>query len=905
MPSLNDWRPYSYEVPTTFLDVQIFDDHVMIDSIMDFERKLEANEESLLLNGSGLDDEGFGLELISAKVNGVELDNNEFHCDDTGLTIHSVPSTCEVRVRQKIAIPDRAVDGMYYSGQTLITQCEDESFRKIAFYPDRPDVLSKWRVRIEAPKERYPVLLSNGDEIAHEDVSDSRHVAIFEDPFAKPCYLFALAAGKLASLHSTFTTTGEREVQLSIYADEKSIRYCTWAMVCLKDAMRWDERAYNRVYDLDRFAIVAVEKFVFGAMENKSLNVFNNLVLLAHPAIATDDTYERIQAVVGHEYFHNYSGNRVTVRDWFQLSLKEGFTVLRDQSFSRYMNGFDASRIRSAELLRREQFPEAQCGLAHPVRPTEMRVPANYYTRTIYEGGAEIAYMLSNRLGSARWRQATDHYFDKHDGEAVTIDDFVDAIAENTEQDLSKFKLWYATVGTPVLDIEESRDAGDICLRIKQSIPSNGEAAQTVLEIPLGIGVVDNEGENYLSLTETTPSKEEVEIDTDVEFNAPKPDNTLVFKLNRSESEIRFKNVPSKAYVSVLRDFSAPVEVRYFKASDGDVDIERIKQLSLNDSNRFSRYDATQQLFMGAILNYDTYFDSLADAVERRLNWLLEESTTSRERGVIACELALPYEGRVLDLNNGTTVESITVGMARVERQLAIDLADKWRKVSEKHITFQPYEYNEIQCANRRLRALAFRYLLAQTSEDQLAAFADDMASYQRDAKNLTDRMAYFKLLLRVEGQDELKESAAVEFYEKFKNESLVVEKWIAALVGAPSLDAQARIAKLDEIGLLKNATPNRWRSVFHTFSENWENFHLSDGSGYRYYTDRLIADAPKHGSVVRRAIQPLAYWHRYDEKRSILLRACLERLDEELPRNDVPSLDMVRRGLQILDYAH
>ncbi|MCY3858369.1 MAG: aminopeptidase N [Gammaproteobacteria bacterium] len=900
MPSLDDWKPYDYELPNTHLDIQIQDDHLIIESKLDVQRKTGSTEKSIFLHGGDVEQDGYGLTLQEVQVDGVALSNNEFQCDGTGLTIHDVPDACVLRIRQELRIPDHAVDGLYRSGDTLITQCEDESFRKIAFYPDRPDVLSKWTVRIEADRDRFPVLLSNGDEVDSEEISESRHAKTFNDPWAKPCYLFALAAGNLSSLHSEFRTRDGKTVDLTIYSDPKSIRYCTWAMTCLKDAMRWDELAYDRVYDLDRFGIVAVERFVFGAMENKSLNVFNNLVLLADPDIATDETYERIQSVVGHEYFHNYSGNRVTVRDWFQLSLKEGFTVLRDQTFSRFMNGFDVNRILDAAMLRREQFPEAQCGLGHPVRPVEMEVPANYYTRTIYEGGAEVGYMLSNMLGAGEWREATNHYFEKHDGAAVTIDDFVAAIAETSDRDLSQFKHWYSTTGTPVLDIRESRDGETVLLTIKQSISSVvSNSEETVLEIPLGVGLVSVEGMDLLGAAGEKDDEVNIQITTDLEYSNPQFDGTLVFLLKSAEATIQFDNVPDGTQVSVLRDFSAPVEVRYVNASDGQADINRLTQLALRDTNRFSRYDASEQVFAGAIMERGTYYDALASLVEMRLDRVQDGSQDAESRRIIAIELSGPSEGRVLDLNIGTPVETIIDGKNLLFKELGSEFVDKWREVADANVVTEPYEPSSGQIATRQLRAVAYRYLLAQTADEDRPNFANELATLTRDADNLTDRLAYFRLLLRIEGQDVLKDDVSTEIYDRFKDESLVLERWITALVGAPTLNAIDRIATLEDMGLLESPTPNRWRAVFHTFSENWENFHLSDGSGYQFYTDRLIKDAAEHGSVVRRGIQQFAYLNRHDEHRREHMRACLERLRKELPTNGVAALDMVNRSLR------
>ena len=905
MPSLDDWKPYGYGIESTFLDVHIHDDHINIRSELDVRRNSDSDEKSIFLDGSPVDKDGFGLTLDEIRVDGVLLENNEYQCNETGLSIHDIPDSCQLEIRQTLRIPDNAVDGLYRSGETLVTQCEDESFRKIAFYPDRPDVQSSWKVRIEADKEQYPVLLSNGNEIESSEASDARHFKVFEDPYRKPSYLFALVAGKLSSISSTFQTRDNVNVDLTIYSDPKSIRYCHWAMTCLKDAMKWDEAAYDRIYDLERFSIVAVERFVFGAMENKSLNVFNNLVLLAHPDIATDATYERIQSVVGHEYFHNYSGNRVTVRDWFQLSLKEGFTVLRDQMFSRSMIGFNVCRIQDAKLLRNDQFPEAQSGLAHPVRPVDMEVPANYYTRTIYEGGAEVAYMLSNMLGVEDWRKASNHYFETHDGKGVTIEDFVDAIAESSGRNLSQFKRWYATPGTPLVDIEETRDNSTRRLIIKQSTQSMVESGNpSNLEIPLGIGVVAANGSELLGDAPEGVGTDTVQIETDVQHTNPNQDGTHVFRLTESESSIAFNNVPADAEISVLRDFSAPVEVRYSVDSGRDAAVSRLRHLAKHDANRFSRYDALEQLFVDAIVDPTANYDALAGLVEHRLTALHDGSENAENRRIIATELKGPSNGRVLDLNRGIPVEDLLGNRKRLQKDLGRQFAERWRSVCQNFEVNEPYEPNQGQIASRQLRAVAYEYLLAQASEEDITSFADELVALLQSADNLTDRLNYFGLVLKLEGSEELQESVSTELYERFKDESLIVEKWIAARVGAPTLNAIERIAALEEMGLLEGATPNRWRAVFLTYADNWENFHLSDGSGYRYYADRLIQDAEEHGSVVRRGIQHFAYLNRYDVARRDLMKACLERLKEELPKSDIAALDLVNRSLAAVPHA-
>lgn len=891
MPSIHDWRPYSYELPETELNIDVHDEHILVDSKIDVQRKSELEAEPLFLNGSNL-------ELIEISVDGTKIGNNEYLVDEKGLTVFNLPDRCLIEIKQKFVIPDEAVDGLYYSGDTLVTQCEDEAFRKIAFFADRPDVLSKFKVRVEADRVKFPTLLSNGDVVAEEDLEESRHAKTYLDPFPKPSYLFAMSAGNLASMHSTFTTKEDVEVDLTIYSDPKSIRNCAWAMECLKLAMAWDEQQYNRVYDLERFSIVAVEKFVFGAMENKSLNVFNNSVLLASPDVATDETYERIRSVVGHEYFHNYSGNRVTVRDWFQLSLKEGLTVLRDQSFTRYVSDFNVHRILDADFLRREQFPEAQSGLSHPVQPEEMEVPANYYTRTIYEGGAEIAYMLSNLLGRDDWISATDRYFSEFDGQAVTINDFVDVIAAASNRDLSAYKLWYSTSGTPQVTINESREDGTIKLSIESHVPPTADQAEKPeLLIPMGIGVVSEEQGNLL----TNPTHN-IEIETEAErTQTANLTGTEVIACQSPSTEVRLLNVPEDAQVSVLRDFSAPVEVTYQQQDDDSSGVNRLVQLALHDRNAFSRWDAVQQLLVKAVLGqYDT--DTVLNEVfTNRLEYLLEAHPSfASQLRCIALEITLPYEGRILDLHKGTLVEDIVTGLDRIETQLAETHAESLRKIATKFEVKGPYEPTSTQITARVIRSLCYRYLLRSEGKSNPQGFAEELAEQFRKADNLSDRLTFFKLLLEVADVDDLKGQITEEFYDRYKDNALIVERWISAQVRAPIPGVIDRIESIRSRGLLERATPNRWRSVYGAYTENWQDFHRRDGTGYDFYTDRLVADAEEHASVVRRGIQPLAYWHRHDPERSAKMRACLERLGDELPQRQIAALDMVKRGLRV-----
>ena len=900
MPSISDWQPYTHDINKTTLDFNIHDDYFEVDSVLEVERKDASVDQPLFLNGKKI-------ELLKVSVNDSEIGNNEYTIDEEGLTIHSVPDKATIQISQRVEIDPNAVDGLYRSEETLVTQCEDEAFRKIAFFPDRPDVLSQFEVRIEADKATYPVLLSNGNEVENIDLDAGRHAITYVDEFPKPCYLFALVAGKLVSIHSTYQTRDSRSVALAIYSDSKSIKHCVFAMNALKRAMRWDERTYDRVYDLDRFSIVAVNKFLFGAMENKSLNIFNTQAIHADPDVATDENYERIEGIVAHEYFHNYSGNRVTVRDWFQLSLKEGFTVFRDQSYTRDQIDPELGRIIDANHLRNEQYPEAQSGLAHPVQPAEMTVPANYYTRTIYEGGAELIYMLSNMVGLDSWFSAANHYFDKFDNQAVTIDDFIDAIAEHTGKDLNQFKLWYSTSGTPQVKIEERRDKNDLVLSLSQYIPPTADQPEKpTLAIPLAIGALDkskaivedgntNFGRQLLDGYE--------DIETSLEYHDPQSNGTLIFILNEESAEIRFKGLTETRdpVVSVLRDFSAPVELTYINAETGEQDFNRLSRLCSEDTDVFVRWDSLQQIYAGAVVDWDGKGELLLDSLDPIVKALTTRPSNAADRRLIALDLIPPPAGRVLDLYKRTPVETILEGREKVLSSVFTRFGPDLREVVDKYIVTDAYDPDSEQASMRCVRHAIYRILSAGTSDSENAASAEELATLVRNANNLTDRRAFFQMLLRLEDLRDLQNEVSEEIYERFQDEPLVVDKWITDNVSVPRPGVEETLSTLLEKGLLDDPTPNRWRAAYSTYASNWHNFHRSDGSGYTYYTDRLLQDADTMGGVISRGIQPLAYFHRHDQGRAEKMKDCLARLLNELPSSHVPALDMAERALRAI----
>ena len=897
MPSIDDWQPYTHNVEKTVLDFNIEDDYFEVESRLDVERKDPSVDSPLFLNGRKV-------ELLRVWVDDSELGNNEYTLDDDGLTIHSLPEQANVRITQRVPIDPNAVDGLYRSDETLVTQCEDEAFRKIAFFPDRPDVLSKFEVRIEADQSKYPILLSNGNEINRETLEDGRHAVTYEDEFAKPCYLFALVAGDLASLHSEYKTAENRTVELSIYSTLKSIRHCSFAMAALKRAMYWDERVYNRYYDLDRFSIVAVDKFLFGAMENKSLNVFNTQALHASPDVATDANYERIEGIVAHEYFHNYSGNRVTVRDWFQLSLKEGFTVFRDQSFTSNRIGEGLGRVINAEHLRNEQFPEAQSSLAHPVQPREMTVPANYYTRTIYEGGAELIYMLSNWIGN-RWSDATDHYFEKFDHQAVTIDDFVEAISESTNTDFEDFKLWYSTSGIPQVLIEEERKDGAIKLTLSQHIPPTADQAEKPdLPIPIGIGLLDtNKSRDWMG-RDGRRNGVSLEISTSLAHTIS-GDSTRLFVLNVPKAEIVINRVGApitdEVLVSAHRAFSAPIELSYVKAETGETDYDRLVQLVFSDTDSFVRWDSAQRLYAASIVDWDSQSERVHDVV----SFILGAEfiyVSPEQRRLLAHRISLPSMSRVLDLHKQTPVEKIIEGRDLFRQEINKELGPKMSELLAEMLNRESdnYEPSNEQISYRAMQFALMQFLVYGIDGSEAGqVFLDQLVKMATESNNLTSRRNALQLLLQLDNQEELQEEVSQNLYNRFQHEPLFVDKWVTDLVGIPKVGAEDRIAQIDEMGLLDELTPNRWRATFSSYAANWHAFHRSDGSGYDYYTDRLLQDAETMGGVISRGVQPLAYYHRHDSDRAAKMKESLFRLQQDLPSSHETARDMVDRALR------
>jgi len=826
-----DYRPPAWQVPDVRLDFDLAPAETRVRATLTVVR---AGEGPLRLDGDGLD-------LLSVSVDGVAVEDWRMESDQL-----VVPLTGDRhRVTTEVAIaPDRNTQlmGLYASGGNLCTQCEAEGFRRITFFPDRPDVLSVYTVRMTADAARFPVLLANGDPVASGDAGDGRHWAEWHDPFPKPSYLFALVAGDLQVNRGTFTTMSGREVQLGIWTRGADIGRTDHALHALKLSMAWDERAYGREYDLDVFNIVAVDDFNFGAMENKGLNIFNSRYILADPDTATDYDYDAIAAVVAHEYFHNWSGNRVTCRDWFQLSLKEGFTVYRDQGFSADQGSAAVKRIEDVRGLRAAQFPEDAGPLAHPVRPESYLEISNFYTATIYNKGAELIRMMATILGPQRFRMATDLYFDRFDGTAATCEDFVRCMEFGGGVDLSQFRLWYAQAGTPRVSasVEHQAGGGRATLRLGQQVPATpGQPTKEAMVIPLRLRLFG------------------------AETGRPLTDEHLVM-LDRPAETLVFDGVTERPVLSINRGFSAPVVV------ESDRSPADLAFLSAHDDDPFARYEAMQQLMLDTLVA-----GALGDrpdhaSVVRAVGNALADPDL--DPAFVAEAVLLPSEGFVGDQLALVDPDAIFAAREALRGELGRALAGQWREKYDAGTGFG-YEYSPAAKGRRRLRNVALGYLAADESAEAAA-----LAFRQFDAAdNMTDRQAALSTLASSDAEERV---AALDiFYNRYRGNTLVIDKWFQTQALSTRSDTAAQVASLADHPDFTLANPNRARALVGAFSVNQCAFHAADGGGYRFLGDQLVALDRLNPQTAAKLLPPLARWRRFDPGRAGLMRAELERI--------------------------
>jgi aminopeptidase N len=847
---LEDYRPPAFRVETVDLRFDLQPSATRVHARLRLERQGGGADEPLVLDG-------VRLKLISATLDGRPLEPGDYSLEPERLVIPRPPDSFVLETEVEIdPAGNTALEGLYMSGGRFCTQCEAEGFRKITYFPDRPDVLARYTVRIEADASAYPRLLSNGNLVEGGELDGGRRYAVWNDPFPKPCYLFALVAGELDEVADQFTTMSGRTVELRVYVDPGQAERATYAMDALKRSMRFDETAFGREYDLDLFMIVAVRDFNMGAMENKGLNIFNSSLILADPATATDADYERIESVVAHEYFHNWTGNRITCRDWFQLCLKEGLTVFRDQAFSAQMRGAAVQRIKDVRQLRARQFPEDAGPLAHPVRPTSYVKIDNFYTATVYEKGAEIIRMLSALIGPADFRRGMDLYFERWDGHATTVEAFIACFADAAGRDLSGFMHWYHQAGTPRLTVEalydEAARALDLTLR-QSTPPTPGQPDKRPLPIPVEIGLLDGDG--------AVQSFRLAGANGMVEH--------ALLTLDQAEEKIRLEGVERLPVLSALRGFSAPV-VMTTDSPPKDAYV-----LLAADPDLFNRWEAGQALARELIVcrvrgapdevNETRFADALGQA-------LADDTADEAFRALL---LDLPSEADLaMALAPDADPAGIRVAREALRARIAVHLGGQ---LSELHGALQSagdFSPDARSAGRRALRNAALFTLVA----DPHAANVERARGHFDVAANMTDAMAGLLALSEVGGP--LYDQALEGFYARWKGEPLVVDKWFAVQARAPGEDTLGRVLGLTVHPAFDPKVPNRLRALVASFSVgNPYRFHSPDGTGYRFLADQVLSVDAFNPMLAARLIAPLGDHARYTEALAEQMRAELERI--------------------------
>ena len=878
---LKDYKVPDYLIKTTDLRFEIFDGETLVSAMLHLYRNPAATEKAkdLVLHGADL-------ELVSIAIDGKILSETDYVFGEESLKIFNTPNEFKLLTITKIKPEtNTSLEGLYRSRTMYCTQCEAEGFRKITYYLDRPDVMSEFTTTVVADK-KYPVLLSNGNLIDQGDAENGRHYATWHDPFKKPAYLFALVAGDLAHIEDKFVTMSGREVTLKIFVEPKDLDKCDHAMTSLKNSMRWDEQEYGREYDLNIFMIVAVDDFNMGAMENKGLNIFNTSCVLAKPETTTDAGFQRVEGVVAHEYFHNWSGNRVTCRDWFQLSLKEGFTVFRDSEFSADMGSRTVKRVEDVTLLRTAQFAEDAGPMAHPIRPESYIEISNFYTMTIYEKGAEVIRMLANLLGKENYRKGTDLYFARHDGQAVTTEDFVAAMADASGRDLTQFKRWYSQAGTPVLKVTDhyDDDAQEYSITIEQSCPPTPECQQKLpFHIPVAMGLLGSAGDLPLYLKGAAP-------------NFETSDNThLVLELTQTKQTFVFERVQEKPTPSLLRGFSAPVKLDY------DYSRDDLINLMTRDSDGFNRWEASQELTLSlikaCITDYQYRSEILTFSLPQQLadayKGLLQDS--SLDQAMVAYMLTLPSEAYISEQCAEIDVEAIHFARKAIRKSLAVALQNEFASIYLAYDHKQVYSASAGGIAKRSLKNVALGYLMLLQDEQWIKASANQ---YQI-ATNMTDKIAALTQLVNSESTSaqSIAEKSLADFYETWKNESLVVNQWLVLQASCQLPGTLARVKKLLQHPGYDGRNPNKIRSVIASFANNAINFHAGNGDGYHFLANQIIQLNSQNPQIASRLLTQLIKWKRYPKNRQDLMKRELQRI-LELPDLSKDVYEVVSKSL-------
>lgn len=840
---LADYKAPDYQIEKVDLDFTLDPERTRVKSKLVVKRVAEAQSSAALtLDGEDLD-------LVSLLIDGQPVPDEHKKLEEKTLTLTELPSKFLLEI-ETICAPanNKALSGLYLSNGMFCTQCEAEGFRRITYFPDRPDVLTKFSVRIEANKKSFPVLLSNGNKLNEGDLPDGNHFTEWADPHPKPSYLFALVAGDLVSVDDNFTTMSGRTVDLKVFVQPQNKDKCTYTLDALKRSMRWDEETFGREYDLDIFMIVAVDHFNFGAMENKGLNIFNSAYVLASPETATDADYETIESIVAHEYFHNWSGNRVTCRDWFQLCLKEGFTVFRDQEFSADMRSRPVQRIKDVQRLWASQFPEDNGPLAHPARPESYITIDNFYTATVYEKGAELCRMIKTLIGPENFRKGSDLYFDRHDGEAATVEDFVGAMQDASGKDLTQFWRWYSDAGTPALTISMDQNEDGIDFSFEQHTnPTPGQPEKPARQIPINFAIIGRETGSILK--------------------------EGLIELTQMSEKVHFSDVKEPAVPSFLREYSAPVSL------DIDLSIEDQITILKNETDLFNRWASADRLWRNLSLSFadakkmDDQKGALAkfaDAIGASLSAIKDDPAFAAELLHIPSEAELAQSVDVIEPDN------IVAGRSTVKEYVAQALKPQLSELYNSLTSTAPYSPDAKSAGVRALRNAALNFLVC-AGEYELAE------AQAKSATNMTDEAAATAALALSDSP--YRDSALSRFYEKWRHDPLVINKWLAWKAMTPAQNALAEVKSLMKHEAFDTGNPNKVRALIGAFAmRNLGGFHRADGSGYHFLKEQVLLLDKSNPQLAARLIQAVENWRKLEPTRKEFAKLAIKEITEAKP---------------------
>ncbi|HCU89923.1 MAG TPA: aminopeptidase N [Gammaproteobacteria bacterium] len=852
---LKDYTPPLFLIPTVALKIEIHDDHTVVTSVLDISRNPASSDRTgaLILNGEEL-------ELLELKVNRRVLGEDDYKLDPFHLTIPNVPNTFELETKVRI-FPQKNTQlmGLYVSKDGLFTQCEAEGFRRITYFLDRPDVMSIYTTTIHAEKAHLPLLLSNGNLDAEGDTSDSRHWVRWVDPFPKPPYLFAMVAAKLDRLEDKFVTASGRTVELSIFVERGKLDQASFAMQALKSAMRWDEEAFGLELDLNQYMIVAVSDFNMGAMENKGLNIFNTKYVLARADTATDNDFMMLDRVIAHEYFHNWTGNRVTCRDWFQLSLKEGLTVFRDQRYGEDRYSPAVQRIQEVRELRRSQFPEDAGPMAHPVRPSEYMEISNFYTATIYNKGAEIVRMIHTLLGSESFRAGMDLYFERHDGQAVRTEEFINAMQDASNVKLDQFQRWYHQAGTPTITANGTYNPAiqQYTLSMSQSCAQGPDLSENLpFHMPIAVGLLDANG-NDMPLHTTDGSTADA--------------TSCVLELTNRNQQFHFDNIPEAPIPSILRNFSSPVILKY------DYSDTELAHLMAHDSDPFNRWEAGQRLAMNIILKgidssregYTPEFPAeFIDCVARIL------SDGSEDPAFAAEAMTLPGEIHIAEQIDEVNPDAILSVRTALRKHIADELEQPLRRTYEKFAMREVDGPDPRSAGHRALRNICLSYLMELAKPSIIEQCVHQLHS----ANNMTETIAALTALANCDCVE--RKTALDEFYDKWCDDSLVIDKWLTVQTTSRLPDTITQVKALTQHEAFDIKNPNKVRAVIGGFCHgNHAGFHAEDGRGYVFASDQVIALDLINPQIAARLARSFDRWRKFDLRRQRHARTSLERI--------------------------